>query len=1168
MQIEGIGHSQFHIRQQLRLRISKTLLPHPSHLFRPEDNYNAPDERILALLLDTTIELNASVTGFKERYERLSAKSKNGLPSFEEAVSRGWFWIVWDIVYVPSGFRDFLRFSAPPYGEELIRFLSTRFGCQCSISNPTLYRDVKTWIKPLLAKKTPEKKAIPVQSSEWVTARLWDRSSKKNIRQFVYRRQLLPFINLDPYQVWSEKIASDFCMRVLEEIRQAGLPTWEDIEKTSLGRMRQTGDARVAAGENARGYLGKYFALLNSSFESTGGGDIGNDVLSLLVPVLTSVHSREGGEDLPTIAKDVVALALQYPNILLCIDLHILGAPSLLADLLIQEETCLYAAYKIALWSAPYRNFDDIEKLEADNKCVAFSGAMKVVEYFLKRRIVSVIELVELLLALEGERLHSNRLVREAALKNSAVIDEMLSTLENDTKKELLNELLSRNPNGTDTVEFSVLVNLLRFLDSSLIKGAEEKISKWYWLALEPGGGRRNLDLVNSSGALALINALESNTRNEKINLGRPFDMKSRLAIHANGVDPSFELGRSLRAHVQLLARGISAVKGEVPTELVKAFADVLNITVFENPKKGKLSVLTEQYDSLLLSPALIDLKTDVGNAINAQMQTKDRNILLKALEKSDDIGFIAFLLSVLPEKHHLKLSERLEELASDDEALPIFDLTTLKRTISGLIAAGKPDEAARQVEAAKRKSHWHNNPRLALLFFSLDLTIFFACQNYKAILEHAIPRGMRPDEEREASLLLDFYKGLSHLVDTSPNYRYAAGLFSSLTRRAPTVAHATNLLIARRMLLTNGVLTKTVSGQDAVDAISAIAEADGVLEKLDLDDQALTIYRVNRAILELALNWLTDAEGSLSKLPSRLNSAEVIAIKALIECRLGNTQAAENLIEAGKKQFGKNEALQQVYAHFKKSTPVVLAADVVTSSGLYERMTVAFADFGRLDPTEQWQVAYPKELSFERFVMDRIRNALSSIGNLAPFLKLSVNTHEENDFNALLCQLLLGNLSWPYQWHVKEQSPGGYTKGPGRGERDIVISKENTDFVILEAFKFKTGGTKASIEHLKKVFDYSSARLFVHVTYYDGSQGNARRDDLSIIAENPCPGLQLVYSEKINVTDTRPGGLFAQYKDAEDERFHVIFLLLDLNQLGGRVTTRSKATKSIKTIT
>jgi len=95
MQIKGLGHSLFDTRSRLRARFERALSREKSVYCAPSDEPEAPDEAILSLLLDTTIVLHSEASHFKAHYEQRRSVSAKDMPSFEEAIDRGWFRVVW-----------------------------------------------------------------------------------------------------------------------------------------------------------------------------------------------------------------------------------------------------------------------------------------------------------------------------------------------------------------------------------------------------------------------------------------------------------------------------------------------------------------------------------------------------------------------------------------------------------------------------------------------------------------------------------------------------------------------------------------------------------------------------------------------------------------------------------------------------------------------------------------------------------------------------------------------------------------------------------------------------------------------------------------------------------------------------------------------------------------
>lgn len=107
-------------RNVLRSRFCRTL---PSRVILSAPRENPPefkDEDVLAVLLDSEMQYNDELEIFRSRYEEVRSTSDVGLPTFEEAIARGWFRIVWGRVHSPRLRCEFLRHRKPPYESTLI----------------------------------------------------------------------------------------------------------------------------------------------------------------------------------------------------------------------------------------------------------------------------------------------------------------------------------------------------------------------------------------------------------------------------------------------------------------------------------------------------------------------------------------------------------------------------------------------------------------------------------------------------------------------------------------------------------------------------------------------------------------------------------------------------------------------------------------------------------------------------------------------------------------------------------------------------------------------------------------------------------------------------------------------------------------------------------------
>src|SRR5262249_38917838 len=112
-------------------------------------------------------------------------------------------------------------------------------------------------------------------------------------------------------------------------------------------------------------------------------------------------------------------------------------------------------------------------------------------------------------------------------------------------------------------------------------------------------------------------------------------------------------------------------------------------------------------------------------------------------------------------------------------------------------------------------------------------------------------------------------------------------------------------------------------------------------------------------------------------------------------------------------------------------------------------RIRRAFADLLQMDPIRQAEALYPEP--FDSVLINYVRLAAASIVSLVPTMRKVIEEFLEDDYTALMRELLLSRLHI-LGWSVPDQSKGGYTAKGNPGERDLVIRKDTIDLAVIEA--------------------------------------------------------------------------------------------------------------------
>jgi hypothetical protein len=158
-----------------------------------------------------------------------------------------------------------------------------------------------------------------------------------------------------------------------------------------------------------------------------------------------------------------------------------------------------------------------------------------------------------------------------------------------------------------------------------------------------------------------------------------------------------------------------------------------------------------------------------------------------------------------------------------------------------------------------------------------------------------------------------------------------------------------------------------------------------------------------------------------------------------------------------------------------------------------------------------------------------------------------------QNGISAVVRELLTSRLAF-VGWAVPDQSKGGFTGKGNPAERDLLIKKDSSELVSMEAVVCDrnpgTEWTKDELKsHFQKLLASSTCKLFFHLTYAYKGPISAILNELSKLAQHDAAeGFAFTDSKAVEAADSGPSGLVARYRtDTED--IHVVFLVLDMAQ-------------------
>jgi len=526
------------------------------------------------------------------------------------------------------------------------------------------------------------------------------------------------------------------------------------------------------------------------------------------------------------------------------------------------------------------------------------------------------------------------------------------------------------------------------------------------------------------------------------------------------------------------------------------------------------------------------------------------------ALLKMDEPGVLAELCQHLPSAFRADIERRVEQLVPQD-AGHISTITELQRTIQQLLGAGLT-QAAERFMAFEESVSTGPAPSRDVERFRARLLAMLLKKQYSDILNSKLPDALSPQDAAAAQDVLEMHHGLIHLeAGTHKDPVKAQAIFHRLHSKHPGVkAYAINLLAARVDLVLPTDTFAKATGDAIGRARHALEDAASMVQPGSLLGEQQAIHSTNVAVLQLCLGLTGEALATLRAIdPARALPASV-AVEAVARAREGLPEQALLVLKHAELRYGKHEALDGATSHIRDGAAYIATAGRAATEMTVETFRESFGRFKAASPLVQAQVhaegtGVPP---LEALLTNVVRDALASLGNLVPVLRLHDDQYDEDAINTMMRETLRVQLSPWYGWTVADQSRGGPTASGGVGERDIVIAQHNTEIAVIEAMKFSTSGKRGVASHLKKVAAYSSCTVFFHVVYSHEIKPDTVLSAVTNIAATQTGSLRLQSQAPLPPVGNQPPGLVARYEDAGGRRVAIVFLVADLQQHGQRV--------------
>jgi hypothetical protein len=237
-------------RRLLRDRFVRYLPAHHGTFVRIASSLTLPDESMLRLLLNLTIEFESDLERARARYERaLSPNSSES--SLDDSIAAGWAQVIWGRISSPL---DIARTASGETMPAFTSLMANRHEQACRLTQAARDNEDLATVVTAIDAGNLAPRDIGCQTPEWVAARLWDRNSADSsdpsaaLRLWVDRWSVLGNPSIVPNRAWGQAEADTFREAALHVIEtEATLIDWERVRALSSQRPRTEADKFLPA---------------------------------------------------------------------------------------------------------------------------------------------------------------------------------------------------------------------------------------------------------------------------------------------------------------------------------------------------------------------------------------------------------------------------------------------------------------------------------------------------------------------------------------------------------------------------------------------------------------------------------------------------------------------------------------------------------------------------------------------------------------------------------------------------------------------------------------------------------------------------------------------------------------------------------------------------------
>ena len=801
-------------RRTLRQRFHRYIPSTYVHPVEPRGSTNVTDELFLQLLLNPTVDYAATLIRARAIYSEARAPTSTEA-SFDDLIAMGWIQVIWGRISIPTDVAVIARNSPPDLMTSYIALIEQRF-CTSNVWSPDISKN--TPLIDLVNRINSGDLSIndiSCQTPSWVAARLWDRTYSSTsdlscaLRLWVDRWNLLGSPDIEIARAWNEQDLTAFrdsVFRVLTE--DSSVCTFEEFRNDLIKRLTLTGGRDLASLEHyvkslPASLIERALWLQDLSIER-----LVDEKYFQLEEYAHLIHLLEGeitnaeysSAPHPTFLR-LADLALDRAPVLLILLIHAQRNPSLIVELLLHPPTSAVACVLIAQWQSPTSAWDRalLDKDNQANRLIAFSDAVSILQYHLKKENIHTREVAALL-----RWLHDSVRINAGVRKTN--FEEMLARLTTELVRlpqSTIGSIIDILLEDPDSLRLGT-ANFHAALDAISVGGLADEIdpmplAQGYLISFAKDVGLLSAAGITPRMAVVLHTLAKRMPEEFYHNILSPVDIIERLSAwtEENQFTLVREIGQAIRIHIRMLCRVVIGLSARPPEAIFDALLSAIRTGAVTDLEAGRVGAFSPNFESRnFFESQDRPIAADMGGALSV-IAEPDANRLADAILETDEPTVLAQLLAYCPIAVQKRIRDRITEIAPD-EAAPTYSLDEVQVRIDALLAAGLAEIAEEHIQDERDLRTWGKIPGRRTVRFRQSLRAKLLKEDWRGINGAELPEDLSPSEQETARETLSFYQAVAALNNPAADRSEAVELFSRLHRRGSDVAaYAINLFLA-----------------------------------------------------------------------------------------------------------------------------------------------------------------------------------------------------------------------------------------------------------------------------------------------------------------------------------------------------------------------------------